>query len=113
MVEVQQRRSVEQHRLYWGMVRKVWDNLPEKFDGHFPSVERLSEELLIAAGHYEDVVDLERGIGKRVAKSIAFDKMKQEEFGVLFRAVVEVIYKFVIEDIDLQSLLDELDEMLT
>ena len=111
MVEVQQRRNVQQHRLYWALITKVYDNLPLHLEENFGSKEALSDAIKITVGYYEDMVDLTTGKGSRRAKSIAFDKMGQEEFGVFFRNAVNVIIQLIV-NLDLQDLLNELDDML-
>ena len=112
LVEVFQNRSPEQHRLYWALIDLVWKNLPEKFDGAFPTKECLSDQIKIECGHYDRTISISTGEVYLKARSIAWDKMQQADFGVYFRAAVEVITKMIIVDLDVQHLLRQLDEML-
>ena len=112
LVEVSQSRSTKQHRLYFAMLRKVHENLPDESRNRFPTVDALREAVQLACGWFERFQGLD-GRTYLKAKSIAWDKMDQDEFGLMFREAMEVLCRYVIEDLDNEALVDELQEMLS
>lgn len=112
MVEVTQPRNLRQHRLFFALLRKVHDNLPVEMAARYPTVETLRQAVQFACGLFDECVAID-GTRYYKARSIAFDKMGQEEFGELFRQAVDVIVTYVIEDLDAQALLDEVEEMIS
>lgn len=112
MVEVKQARSISQHRLYWGMVRLIHNNLPEEWAARYPRAENLSDAFKVEAGYYDQLFDLTKERVVLKPKSIAFENMDQAEFREFFDGSVRVAADVIIKDLDKTALLKELEEML-
>lgn len=76
-------RSLAQHRLWWGMCRRIGDAVGSQ-------AEAVSDLLLIESGHYETLRTKSHGDILR-AKSIAFTSLGQVEFNELFDKAIDVI----------------------
>jgi hypothetical protein len=112
MIEVKQSRSVRQHRLWWGMVRKVHDNLPEKLDAMWPRPENLSKAILERLGYVDELKGLDGKIYRQV-QSISFDKMDSMEFNSVMEAAIGLVIEVIIPGIDRDGLMDEILEMIS
>ena len=102
--EVVQCKSVDQrnikfHRKFFALINVAWDNLPESMDEHFPTPEHLRKELTKRAGFYETYTDF-KGNVQHIPQSIAFAKMKPEEFDDLYNRVLDVVIKHILPDSD-------------
>jgi hypothetical protein len=85
MVEVRHPRSLPQHRLLFGLIRKAARACPT------PITENaLRQWLTVRTGHV-DVLPLGFGKSFEAPRSWAFDKMDGEEFRRLFDDVVHLI----------------------
>lgn len=82
-VDVRQSRSGAQHRLWWGLCRRIGDSVGSE-------AESVSDLLLIESGHYETLRSKKYGDIMR-AKSIAFTALDQSDFNQLFDKAVDVI----------------------
>jgi hypothetical protein len=78
-------RSVPQHRLYWALLTKIVDNLSQDVSEDALHVW-IKEELGIT-----EPIQMRDGSVRRVASSIAFDKMDQAEFQLFFDRVKALI----------------------
>ncbi len=72
------------HKKYFSMITRAFNN-----QERFPTVDSLREAVTIEAGFYDPVYTF-GGIYKK-ARSIAFSKMSQEDFEVLFRKSVDIL----------------------
>jgi hypothetical protein len=71
-------RSVKQHRLYFKVIKTIFDHLPERFALEIPTAEHLRMRIFYAIGFTEVI---KTGAGDReVPRSIAFAKLGQEAF---------------------------------
>ena len=111
LCELRQGRSVRQHRFAMGLFRKVWENMPEAKTGLWPRVENLRDAILIATGYVEQVIDVQ-GMAHLRAKSIAFDKMSQDEFGRFVQDAIAVICRDVVPGLDSAALEEEVLDMV-
>lgn len=98
-------RNYEFHKKFFALIQIAFDNLPERFD--FTDPEHLREELIKAAGFYELRTDF-HGNEYKVAQSIAFDKMDEERFQVLYERVVDLVCRLI--GFDKPDLLQEIAE---
>lgn len=103
-------RSIQQHRLYFALMKTILDNT----DGVFANVDECSEYVKILAGHCD-----RRWIqyeGEKVPwfrpKSIAFAKMGQSEFQEFFNAALDVVVGRIIPGVDRAALEAEVLEMI-
>ena len=106
--KVSRPRSVPHHRLYFGLLKKVYENSPAK--DRYPTVEIFRDVVSIGAGHF-DWVMLPSGKNFPIAKSVKFSKLDQQEFNTYFDAAVDCICNKLklVESADLRR---EFEEML-
>lgn len=79
-------RNAKFHRKFFALINLCYQN-QERFN----NIEHLRKELIICAGHYELIFDLESGTQKKEALSISFSKMDETEFNKLYSDVLNVI----------------------
>lgn len=88
------------HKKFFAMLAAAFYHMPEDYAikvgdqvTKVESVEQLRWHVTMQTGHYEQMVTLG---GKMVytAKSIAFDKMSQDEFEELYKAALDVLLKW-------------------
>lgn len=104
-------RNINFHRKFFSLINLAFDNLPEQYDQYFKTPDQLRYELTKRAGFYEEYTDL-KGVKQYKAKSIAFDTMSQSEFEQLYSAVIDVIMKWILPDLDKDILESELMNFL-
>lgn len=96
-------RNYMHHKKFFALIQLCFENLPEKYADHFPTPEHLREELIKLAGWKEHHKDF-RGNDVYRAKSIAFDKMGQEEFEKLYSKVLDLVCRLIgIEETDIMD----------
>lgn len=107
-VKVTRPRSVPHHRLYFGLLKKVYDH--SKASDDYPTIDIFRDVVAIGAGHF-DWVGLPSGTRVPIARSIKFSKMDQQEFNAFFDASVDCICNKLklVESADLRR---EFEEML-
>ena len=87
MVEVRKPRNVAFHRMYWGLVHIVWENM----DGErYPTPEDLHAAFKIAAG-IRTRIALPNGEVGFVPGSIAFGAMSEDEFSAFYDRVCDLV----------------------
>jgi len=91
-------RNPKQHRLYWGLLKTVYDNLPHEFDGRYMNIDAFHREVKYLAGAVETFQPLD-GAHIVSVKSIAFGQMPQEEFEDFFRRALDVIASYFMPDV--------------
>ena len=111
MVEVKQARSLRQHRLYWGLIRTVHENLPEELEKNFPRPESLSKAILEALDYVDTLTGLD-GKQFRQVKSIAFHNMDATEFNDLMEKAIDLVTTRLIPGLGSADLMDEVTEMI-
>lgn len=87
--EIRQARNPKQHRLYFGLLTLVWENLPEHLGEIYQSVEVLRKAVQIKAGFVDPLVTLDGEIIS-IPRSMAWDQLDQDEFAKLFPRVMAV-----------------------
>jgi len=93
------KRNAKFHRKFFALINLCYQN-----QSIFNNLEHLRKELIICAGHYELIFDLESGTQKKEAQSISFAKMYETECNKLYTDVLNVICdKFLF---DKQEILD-------
>jgi hypothetical protein len=97
------KRNAKFHRKFFALINLCYQN-----QSTFNNLEHLRKELIICAGHYELIFDLESGTQKKEALSISFSKMDETEFNKLYTDVLNVICdKFLF---DKQDILDNVSQ---
>ena len=78
---------------------EIWDAPDVTYRGQRveKEFERFRKDLTILAGHYETSVRLD-GTVRLEAKSLAFGNMDDDEFGAVFRGLLDVVWKKVLKD---------------
>lgn len=101
-------RNTAFHRKYWSMINCAWDLLTEKQREFFGNKDCFRKTLQVAAGFCERVFHLRLREWVEVPKSIAFDKMKGDEFEALYKGVRDVLFKVFLKHVTL----DQFEEVL-
>ena len=101
-------RNVGLHRLYFSLINCAWDLLTEQQRTFFGTKDSFRKTLQVAAGHCERVFHLQLREWVEVPKSIAFDKMKGDEFEALYQGVKDVLFKVFLKHVTLE----QFDEIL-
>ena len=79
------KRSVEQHRLFFALLNRAFDN-----QSHFDNINDFRFCLLIRAGFFKSFTMKDGDIIK-IADSIAFGNMEQQEFNDVIHRVSEIL----------------------
>lgn len=93
---------------HWEPVRKRKTYKGRPIEKNF---EQFRKDVTILAGFYDQAFDLTTNKMTLTAKSIAFDKMEQDEFDQLYNAVANVLLKDVLSNYtraDLDRVVDQL-----
>ena len=96
-------RNYKFHKKFFALVNLVFNN-----QEIYNNIEHLRKELIISAGHYELIFDLETGEQKKEALSIKFSSMDEIEFNKVYSDVLNVIvnkFKF-----DKQDIIDNIEQ---
>jgi len=95
-VSYTKKRNAQFHRKFFALINLCYQN-----QSLFNNIEHLRKELILCAGHYELIFDLETGTQKKEALSISFASMDETEFNQLYSDVLNVICeKFLIDKED-------------
>jgi hypothetical protein len=95
------KRNIKFHRKFFSLIKLCYENQSD-----YRLMEDLRRDLIITAGHYEEVVNKLTGEVYKIAKSIQFNKMDETEFSEVYESVKEVIINWLA--IDNESLEQEL-----
>lgn len=96
-------RNIGLHRKYWSLISCAWDLLTEKARAFFGNKESFRKTVQVAAGYCERVYNLDMKSWVEIPKSIAFDKMKGDEFEELYRDVREVLLTVFLKHITIEQ----------
>jgi len=107
--ETKRQRNPQHHRLYWSLVSKVFDNLPE--GSPYKTKDQLHTALKFAVGHTE-ILPMPNGAPKVIPKATDFEKMDQTEFDAYYDAVSDVIGKHFLPGVTDADLKAEVAEMI-
>jgi hypothetical protein len=101
MLNITRPRSIEQHRMYWALVKIVLDNTDQ-----FGSLEQCSDSIKLACGHVRTVRIKWRGewYERKVPDSIAFENMDQDHFSAFFQRALDYICTELIPGLDIETL---------
>lgn len=102
-------RNINFHRKYFALINCAWAYQNEKTTKHFKNnVECFRKTVEIAAGHCDTVYNLSLKSWVDIPKSIAFDKLKQEEFEDLYERVKDVLFTTFLKGIDEEEFLNNM-----
>lgn len=95
--EVKTYRNYEFHKKYFAMIRKAWECLNEWEQELFKNVRSFRKSMEITAGHCDVIWNVRVQGFSEVPKSIAFDKMDDLEFKILYEGVRNAIFQTVLK----------------
>lgn len=102
-------RNINFHRKYFALINCAWAYQNERTTNHFKNnVECFRKTVEIAAGHCDTVYNLSLKSWVDIPKSIAFDKLKQEEFEDLYERVKDVLFTTFLKGIDEEEFLNNM-----
>lgn len=102
-------RNINFHRKYFALINCAWAYQNERTTKHFKNnVECFRKTVEIAAGHCDTVYNLSLKSWVDIPKSIAFDKLKQEEFEYLYERVKDVLFTTFLKGIDEEEFLNNM-----
>lgn len=90
-------RNIDFHRKYFKLISVAWELLGEKTHKFFKTKDSFRKTVEVTAGWSEPVYSISRNEWVEVPKSIAFDKMSQDEFEELYERVKDVIWELLDE----------------
>lgn len=98
--EIRLPRNLRFHRKYWALLRCSWEYLNERQQEFFKNdIEVFRKSLEVTAGWCEPLYDLETQSWYHAPKSISFEKMKEEEFSILYNNVRDILFRAIIPNI--------------
>ena len=99
-VEIRLPRNLRFHRKYWALLRCSWEYLNEKQQEFFKNdIDVFRKSLEVTAGWCEPLYDLKTQSWYHAPKSISFEKMKEEEFSILYNNVRDILFRAIIPNI--------------
>ncbi len=103
-VAVKRPRNLPFHKKYFSLIHCAWDYLPEHTVEYFHhNIECFRKTVEIAAGWCEPVYSIARREWVETAKSIAFDKMTEDEFRELYERAKDVLYKYFLKHVTVEE----------
>jgi hypothetical protein len=106
LVEVVRPRSVAQHKLWWALVRKLYEN-----QSRYATEYQMHRALKIWLGHYDEF-ELRDGRVAVADRSIAFGSLPQSEWEQLFDNAINLITTEVMPRLSDEDLRQEIGEMV-
>ena len=105
-------RSQQQLRLYWSMLRLVSDHAETSVFQGIDGPSNLHDTIKRALGYVDPMYNhLGDFVGYK-AKSVAFHKMKQQEFSAFFDKVQTFVFEKILPNVEKESFEKELCNML-
>lgn len=98
-VDIKEQRNAAFHRKYFALFRIAWEYQNEDTQSFFGCMDTWRKAVEVTAGNFELEYSLDRNEWVQRSKSIAFDKMKEEEFQDLYERVKHVLFTIFLPDI--------------
>jgi len=89
-IKYTKKRNVRFHRKFFALLKIAYENQSD-----YRLMEDLRRDLIIASGHYEEVVNAITGEVYKIAKSISFNSMDETEFSLIYEDVKNVIIRWL------------------
>lgn len=101
-------RSVLWHRRYWALCNLIYSNCETvKLNGQLielRSVEHVHLILKTLAGLYDAQVTLSDGSSAVIVKSIAFDNMTADEWGLAWKKITDVVFAQILPGVPSEAI---------
>jgi hypothetical protein len=97
--EIKPARKLSFHNKYFSLINCAWNLLTQRARDFFGTKEKFRKSLLIAAGHCEPIYNHKLKSWVDIPKSLAFDKMKEDEFEDVYRDCRDVLLKVFLRHI--------------
>lgn len=91
-------RNPYHHRKYFAFIAKVYENLPEKYDGNWPDKKSFRKAMQMYAGYFVETVTL-KGERQLQPASIEFEELDEMEFSDVHNKVKNFIGQRILPDI--------------
>lgn len=103
-VSIKLARNYQFHKKYFALINCAWEYLNEKQTNFFgENVHTFRKTVEVAAGSYEPVFNIKKSEWQQMPKSIAFDKMKTEEFNDLYERAKDVLFNTFLKHITIKE----------
>lgn len=99
-IDVKLSRNYRFHCKYFKLFRIAWEFQNEDTQSHFGSMDAWRKTVEVAAGHCDRVYNLDLGAWIEIPRSVAFDKLSEEEFQDLYERVKHVLFTVFLTDIN-------------
>ena len=99
-VSVKLARNYRFHKKYFALINLAWEYLNEKQTEMFKTMDVFRKTIEVASGHCERIYSIRKKEWFDIPKSIAFDKMSEDEFSELYSSVLDTLLKVVFFDMD-------------
>ena len=109
-IDVKESRNYSFHCKYMQLFRIAWEYQNEDTQSHFGSMDAWRKTVEVAAGHCDRVYSLDYNSWLEVPRSIAFDKLSEEEFRDLYERVKHVLFTIFLPDIAEEDFFEALKE---
>ncbi len=106
--EVKRARNPKMHRLFFALVKIVWDNSPYE---RYPTMDAMRAAIQVSAGH-RDEIHLPGGQLAYIPKSISFGSMSQDEFEIFYQNVCDCIARHFLPGVTVEELRQQVEEMI-
>ena len=109
-VTVHHVRNQKVHRKYFALINCAWEYLGEQRQSFFNNdKEGFRKTVEVSAGYYEPMWSPTRNEWLQVPKSIAFDKIAEDEFSALYESIKNVLFALFLGNVNK----DEFEEQLS
>ena len=99
-VTIKKPRNLAFFRKYWALLKCAWEYLDERKQEFFKNnIEVFRKSLEITAGWCEPLYNIETQQWYHAPKSISFEKMKEDEFNLLYNNVRDILFRAIIPNI--------------
>lgn len=109
-VDIKLQRNPAFHRKYFALFRVAWEYQNEDTQEHFGSMDAWRKTVEVAAGHCERVWSIEYNSWLEAPRSVAFDKLSEEEFQDLYERVKHVLFTIFLTDVNQDDFFEALKD---
>ena len=109
-IDVKVSRNYRFHCKYFKLFQIAWEYQNEDTQEHFGSMDAWRKTVEVAAGHCDRVWSIEYNSWLEVPRSVAFDKLSEEEFQDLYERVKHVLFTIFLTDINQDDFFEALKD---